>query len=298
MKYDIELTSEDEQELHYRITKGDDEIVAGGISRDEFEAERKRGKRGKSATVFALAKQRMPELFGRGAVISEVIGDTDATPNIVSASRNTVDEVVHVIAGHDHDEYDQRIRRVEAAVNAVVIPDVTRADLMAHTHAPHEHELAPHGHQALDVRLRAVEGAVEAVSTHTHPVHLHEVIPHEHPELYKLNEAVIALAEELRETRRTFLGHDHKHEHGADPRVDELADRVRNHGHPHGHPQYMEKLPAHSHDVPLHDHGDSGVDALKQRVDEILNAPRKTVDLQVLSRENRGGRDIIIAQEL
>ena len=299
MKYDVKIISEDDQSLHYRITQGDNEIVSGGVSREEYEAERKNRKKGKSATVFALAKQRMPELFGKGTVVSDVVDEGDTSPITVGDVSATVDEVVHVIAGHDHDEYDERIRRVEAAVHTAARPDVTMADLMGHQHPPHEHEVTPHGHQALDVRLRAIEAAVETAGSHTHPTHKHDVIPHEHPEIYKLNEAIIALAEELRETRRTFLGHDHKHRH------DELENKFTDHlawaaehAHPHDHPVAVHDHPVGDHAHPPHDHYDPRVELLESTVAAIKAKPVVSADFRVLSRENRGGREIIIAEEI
>lgn len=300
-KYDIEILDENDESLHYRVTQGGVEVMAGGVSRAEYEAQKKRGKRGKAATLFAIAKSRMPELFGKGTVVSEVVeAAVDTVDTVGEPKSNTVDEVIHYVGQHGHEEYDAGLAELSRRLATLPTVDTSGLASVSHTHPPQEYELPPHGHQALDTRLKSLESTVETQGAHTHPAHTHPDTPHMHPEILRLNEALIALAEELRDTRLTFLGHDHKHRH--EELEGKFADHLAwaaEHTHPHSHEGFLKELPKHSHPAVKHDHpADSSVAELAARVDEIVNRKRPTVDMRVLSRENRGGQDIIIAQEL
>lgn len=288
MKYDVEITSETQDAIHFRVLGDDVEVVAGGIDRAEYEEARRVGKKNKSRTVFDIAKQRAPELFTKGSLVARASLSDGATGE----------------AEHSHDDYaevasldalrDELLALVDDG-SLVALRDVVKT----HSHPVPDVELPPHGHAAISTRLASLESDVETQSGHKHAVHTHEEAPHSHDEIQKLNGAIMALAEELRDTRLAFLGHDHKHGHNdVETRLDDLHLQLGAHAHPeHVHNQYLIEVPAHPHDKDVHDHEFPALDELEDKIDRHVQKSRN-VDLRVLSHENRGGKNIIIAEEL
>ena len=293
-KYHVEITSETVDSISFRVLRDGDEVYAGGVDRAEYDAERAEHKRNRQQTLFALAKKRAPEVFGAArlddvrAPASLAVDTTDVT---VPAHEH--DDLPHTHVEYvDHDELDA-VRRDLAPqpVDTAALDELQRV-LAAHTH-PHEHpEPAAHGHQALELRTRNVETSVEALAKHQHP---HTHAEHDHESIATLNRALIALAEEVRDLRLEYLAHGHAHAHqDTEERLAAVVTRVETHSHTHVHDQYLASLPVHDH--PGVDHFHPDIDARLER--HISNVGGAKVDLQVLSRENRGGRDIIIAQEV
>lgn len=277
--FTVEVTKNTEVAVHGRVIDANGhEVWAGGVDKPLpadmtpeqalFERAKLRGVgAGSSATAARFEAEE---------------GASEATVTLVSAAPHVHEDLVTLAT------VDGAVKHLLQEISAV-------RDAIPRGVEEHEHALPAHGHQALDMRMKALESAVEAAEGHTHP-HTHAQVPHEHGEIAKLNEAIIALAEELRETRRAFLGHDHKHDHSEVP---EHSHPLVEHDHPHGHPHDHE-LQEHTHPREHHAHHeyDTLYGEVSARIQRLEQRPRERVEMRVLSRENRGGKDIIIAEEV
>ena len=304
MLYDVEITKENPTSIHFRILSEGTEVLAGGVDRAEFEEARKRTRKGKAEVIFGIAKQRMPEVFSSGGVKLLPVETPVGAEAVVreSGTEGTVEVPVEfTVAPHEHhyaDYSDVAALRTEVlSLVGVADPrvDTVEAALKTHTHDAAEY---PHGHPLVDARMHTLETALEFQVSHQHP-HVHPQESHTHPEFKQLSDALVALAEELRTTRLTFLGHDHKHRHeDLESTVGDVVLEVRNHEHQHEHPAVEHTHPAVDHSHPPHDHYDPRVETLEATVAALKARPAQHVDLRILSRENRGGHDIIIAEEI
>ena len=301
MLYDVEIIKETVSSVHFRVLSEGTEVLSGGIDREEFEEARRRTKKGKAAVIFDIAKHRMPDVFGRGTVkLLPVVATEVPAEAALREPAGTVEvPTEHIVVPHEHPyvEYSD-IDALRTEVLGLVTPDprvdAVEAALKTHTHDATEY---PHGHPLTDTRIHTLETALEFQVSHQHP-HVHPSETHTHPEFKQLSDALVALAEELRETRLTFLGHDHKHRHeDLEATVGDTVLEVRDHEHRHDHPSTPHEHPS-EHPHPPHDHYDPRVEALEGFVAALKARPPQRVDLRILSRENRGGHDIIIAEEI
>ena len=301
--YDVEITKETSAVVSFRVLSEGTEVLSGSVDRWEFEAARRSTGKDKAEVLFDIARARMPEVFPSGTVKSPTVGvPVEPVETVEVNERTTVDAgetAVSTVAPHAHAyaEYSDlavlreelsklRDPRVDALVNALA------------THNHPAYTLEAHDHPLVDARVSSVERNLEFQVAHQHP-HVHPAESHSHPEFKQLSDALVALAEELRTTRLTFLGHDHKHRHDEleDKFVDHLA-WASEHGHPHDHPLATHEHPPVDHLHTPHEHYDPRVETLESEVAALKARPIQHAELRVLSRENRGGHDIIIAEEI
>lgn len=292
--YNIEITEETPNSIHFRVLCGDTEVYAGGVDRAEYDEYRRDTSYAKEATLFEFAKAR---------------GGLDGALQLPLPV--SVDGEPTSLPPHTHPDYltthDIDALRDELLITIDALDDGStqrlRGDLDSHGHSQYLTNVPAHGHAAMEARLGGLEVAVETIGSHSHPMPAH-THPHDHTEFIALNSANVALAQNLRDILRA----------------------LRDHGHPHGHDDVVSHVEAlegvigdleltvvpTEHRCPPHTHASPSIEGLVgyapllARVMEMetelaeLRKPRKArkAELRVLSREDRGGKHIIIAEEV